>query len=111
MNNTTAVKTINKLTDSKLPYVGMHATISYVSDCYPYEVIEVSKSGKRISIRRLDTRAVNTDPGEDQKYEYYSNENFIVKKASLRKDGYWKLEKSSTVVTLGYAKKYIDPHF
>ena len=111
MNHTT-IEVTNKLSGTNLPYVGMHATISYGSDSYPYEVIEV-KTPKKIVVRSMDSKRIdkNGPYSEIQEYEYTSNPNGIEHVVSLRKDNKWKIEKSTTVVRLGYARMHRDPHF
>ena len=92
-------------------YVGQLATGRYVSDCYPFEVIEVSPSGKTIKIREM-----NAEPAEgydyfgNQVYNYTSNPNGSVRTVRLCKYG-WKELKGTMKVSLGNARKYQDPHF
>lgn len=47
-----------------MPKVGDKATLSLPSDCYPYEVVAVSKTGKTLQVRRLthDLKPTNSEP-------------------------------------------------
>ena len=106
-----AAITFGKLTEEKIPHVKMGATISFGSDSYPYEVIEVLTL-KKIKIRSMDYKRIDKNGlSENQKYEYISNPNGVEYIATLRKDGKWKIQNSSTTVSLGRAIRYIDPSF
>ena len=104
--------------DTIKPKVGMGATYVIGSDRYPYEIIEVSKSGKAIWIRSMSTKP-NADHGGiygRQSYDYFSNPNGKIIKATLRKNGKFIIE-GNTIrsrcgqIVIGYADYYQDPHF
>lgn len=95
--------------------VGEPATYGCGSDCYPFEVAEVSASGKTIKLRAMDYKVVSGS-GHDgsAKYEYFSNpENPISLKATLRKDGRYRRCGCTNYggVSVGHARAYYDPHF
>lgn len=90
--------------------VGTLATGSYWSDCYPFEVIKVTPSGKTITIRGLDSKVVkgSTHDGSAE-YEYTSNENARTYTVRLTKSGY--KTPCNMRVHFGFAREYRDPSF
>ena len=75
------------------------------TDTDPYEVLEISKSGKTAIVRPLNSTRSNQDdddfaPGGfcghtshgqyGQQWSFSSNEDNFTKKMSLRKDGFWR---------------------
>lgn len=92
------------------PLVGMGATISHWSDRTACTVIEVS--GKRITLQEdLDTRTDNNGMSESQSYSYAPDPNGRIFHATLRKDGVYRISKSTEIVTLGVRRKYHDYSF
>lgn len=95
------------------PVVGMGATGGYGSDCYPYTVVSVSKSGRQIELQRDEA----TYHGPPRKYGDTTKESdwtytpllqsnkYTVK---LNKRGQWK---GAGYVSLGHRKYYQDPSF
>lgn len=58
------------------PYVGMPATICYVSDRYAATVVYVSKTGSKVVVREdTATRTDNNGMSESQTYEYTPDPN------------------------------------
>lgn len=93
-----------------IPKVGDKATLIIGSDRYPYEVVEVSKSGLKINVRELKASpGENFDYYSNQKYIYTSNENAPIEKASMNLIGNYKLD--GMTLKIGYAIKYSDPCF
>ena len=90
--------------------IGTRATGRYASDCYPYEVVGMTQSGKTISIRRLDsTPTENYDYYSNQEHTFSSNENNPILKVRKGKLG-WKTP-DGLKVSFGGAREYRDPHF
>jgi hypothetical protein len=95
-----------------IPKIGMGATIQHWSDRTPCTIIYVSDSGKKIHLQydiyhRLDQNGMS----ELQKYIYKPDPSGQVVKASLRKDGRFRLVKSQTPVTIGIRNRYYDYSF
>lgn len=94
--------------------VGEPATYGIGSDCYPYEVVKVSESGKTIHLRALSYRVVEGSSFDGSaKYEYESNPDGSIMKATLRKDGRYRRVGCTNYggVFIGHARAYRDPHF
>lgn len=88
--------------------VGTLATGSYYSDCYPYEVIAITPSGKTVTIRRLDSEpAEGYDYFSNQVHTFTSNPNNEEIKVRLGKFG-WK-SSAGLRVSFGFAKEYRNP--
>jgi hypothetical protein len=97
-------------TEIKKIEVGTLATGSYWSDCYPFEVIKVSPSGKTITIRCLDTKLISgSDFDGTAEYEYMSNEHAATYTVRLIKRGY--RTPCNMRIAFGHARAYRDPHF
>lgn len=105
---------------TRKPEVGDGATESVGSDCYPYTVVKVSESGKTIwlqrdSFRRADSNGPFT---ESQSYVYERCPEAPLRKATLRKDGRYRMAGQSSsgsmrgcTVSVGHRRAYMDPHF
>lgn len=95
-----------------IPTVGMGATYIGFTDRHPFTVVGISKSGKRITLRRdTATRTDTNGMSEDQEYEYSPDESGEVLSASLRSDGSWRVVNGSSRIELGYRRKYHDYSF
>lgn len=88
--------------------VGMGATGSYWTDCYPYEVVRII-SDKTIEIRRLDSEMVEGTDWLDQEYNLFSNDTNPIERARKCKTG-WRTS-GGMKISLGYAREYRDPSF
>lgn len=96
---------------SATPEVGMGATMLGYSDRHAATVVEVL-SPKKIAIQQ-DT-AKRTDKNgmsESQEYEYSPNPNGSRITVTLRKDGRWRIEKDTMVVSIGHRDEYYDFSF
>lgn len=98
------------------PTIGMGATAGYGSDCYPFTVIEVSKSAKKIVVQ--SDSAVMAKDGEyfgQQKWVITRNENGGRQEFTLRKNGRWVTPGcdmwSTGNLVLGHRHRSEDPHF
>lgn len=96
-----------------MPQVDDPATYGIGSDSYGYTVVEVSKSGKTIHVRRD-----KTIPGEGHNYyghqvwQYFSNPHAQIQKFTLRKCGTYRETGSCCGwMTVGARRHYSDPHF
>jgi hypothetical protein len=94
------------------PIVGMGVTISWWSDCRPGTIIDITHKGNRLIIQE-DTaiRIDNNGMSESQEYIYEYNLNGSIYVGTLRKDGYYRIAKSSCAITLGYRRKFHDYSF
>ena len=95
-----------------IPEIGLGATVCLWSDRLPYTIIKVSKSGKTITLQadryhRLDSNGMS----EDQRYIYQPNINGDIIKASLRKNGVFRVSKTNCSVILGFRQRYYDYSF
>ncbi len=76
------------------PKVGTPATYGIGSDCYGYEVVSVSKSGRKITLKRAGSDGSHTV------------------EATLRKDGRFRpVGADHGTYTIGVAHEYRDPSF
>lgn len=87
--------------------VGMGATGSYWTDCYPFEVVRVV-SDKTVDVRELDVKIVGGD-WLDPVYELHQNQQNPVKRVRKTKYG-WKMADGMKVF-FGGARYYRDPSF
>ena len=97
-----------------IPKVGDLATYCIGSDRYPYEVVEVSKSGKTVTLRAMSYEIVEGSAFDGSaRYCYHRNPQGSTMKATLRKDGRYRQTGCSNYgsVAIGYADAYRDPHF
>jgi hypothetical protein len=102
----------NAISAEPHPVVGQGVTICLWSDCEPATIIEVSRSGKRITIQEDKwTRTDNNGMSELQDYDYEPNPDGTIHVASLRKDGTFRLAKSKTRVSLRGRRKFHDFSF
>jgi len=94
------------------PEIGEGATVSVGSDSYPYTIIDISDSGKTITLR--EDRVERTDRNgmsEIQEYNYFRDPNGKVVKATKRKNGSWKTTKDNCLVSIGIRRRYYDFSF
>ena len=84
-----------------LPAVGMGATLGVGSDRYPYTIIEVSASGKSITIQEDD--AIRMDKNgpytEMQTYSFAPNKNGGTYVARLNEHGRWRVGGPTDLMT------------
>jgi hypothetical protein len=91
--------------------VGMHATGSYHSDSYPFEVVKVPANGKVITICELDAKnAEGYDYYSNQVHTFKSNPHGATHTVRQHKNGDW-MTPDGMQVYFGSARKYDDPHF
>jgi len=97
--------------------VGMGATKSVGSDCYPYTVIKVQSNGNEIHAQRDNSiSAEGSDYYGTQIYTYTPNPDSEVEIFTLRKNGYF-VKKGRPLkyywdsLSLGGRKCYRDPSF
>lgn len=101
----------NNLLKTK-PEIGMGAIVACGSDCYPYTIIEINKTGTKIKIQEDNShRLPGFDYYSDQKYDYSPNPNGITHNISLRKDGVWRIVNSNQRISIGHRRRYEDPSF
>lgn len=91
------------------PFIGMGATICMGTDRLPATVIKISASGKQITLQ--EDNAIRKDKNgmsEVQSWLFTTNRNGETYRASLRKDGKYKLAQTDMMIKLGVRKKYFD---
>jgi hypothetical protein len=97
------------------PEVGMGATMLSWTDRKAATIIEVSKSGKRITIQPdKSTRTDSNGMSESQSYTYEPNPKAYAIEYSLRKNGRWvRVGDSMTGSSLlvGHREEYYDYSF
>lgn len=99
------------------PKVGMGATYGYGSDCYPATIIEVSPSGKRLTIQRDEVLVTSgSDQTGDKIYTLLEDPNGATIEYSLRKNNRWypvgqPIDHRSYGLTIGSRTYYQDPSF
>lgn len=96
------------------PSVGDGITFHAGSDSYPYTIIEVSASGKKITVQRdRSVRTDSNDYSEEQVWENTPDPEGRVEYLSYRKDGYFHSVGASMEWwnrwTMGRCR-YWDPH-
>lgn len=103
---------MNRLSEcvKSTPTVGVGATIFHYSDREPGTVVKVSPSGKTAWVQVDDAeRTDNNGMSEAQQWAFKPNTSAPVHKASLRKDGTWKLRgRTGSGVSFGSRSKYYD---
>jgi len=94
------------------PKEGMGATINRWSDRTPCTIIKLSPSGKAIWIQ--EDRSLRCDENgvsEDQDYLHLRDEDGLTYKATLRKDGSYRLVGQTQTVSIDVRAKYHDYAF
>lgn len=103
---------IGEHTTNPKPEVGMGATIFHYSDRSAATVVKVSASGKTVWLTAdTATRTDNNGMSESQSYTFTPNPDGVSFKASLRKNGTWKLANNGAGVALGRRSAYHDYSF
>jgi len=94
------------------PYIGMGVTINYHSDKDPGTIVDISPSGKTIYIQEDNAiRVDHNGMSEVQEYMYHPNPDGEITKATLRKNGEYRVSKSNNYITVGVRRKYYDYSF
>lgn len=98
------------------PRVGLPCTVGIGADAYAYTVSEVSKSGRRITIRRAKTRTVSgSDMTGNRRVISVDDENGTTREFSRRNNGSWHPvgsgKNSGYYLALGVYSEKRDPSF
>jgi hypothetical protein len=94
------------------PEVGMGVTICHWSDRTPATIISITSSGAIISLQEDSaTRTDSNGMSDSQEYMYQSDPNGAVYKATLRKDGTYRLKGGKQQIILGSRRKFHDFSF
>lgn len=94
------------------PDIGMGATINHWSDRTPVTIVNITHKGKRLTLREdKATRTDNNGMSDIQSYIYENDPNGSIWTATLRKDGTYRISKGSSLIVLGYRRKYHDYSF
>lgn len=95
-----------------VPCIGMGATICYLSDRVAATIVYISPTTKTIWAQEdKSIRTDNNGISESQDYIFELDSNGIIHKATLRKDGIYRVTKSRTRVIVGQRDTYKDPCF
>lgn len=101
--------------DNVRPEVGDGMTKVVGSDRYPFTVVKVSPSGRRIEVRADNALVKPARKSGIVEYEYTYDEDAPAYELSLRKNGRWVIigesARSGSHFVLGQRRKYLDPHF
>lgn len=93
-------------------YIGAGATIHHWSDRTAATVIQIFQNGKKIILQEdLAIRTDSNGMSESQSYDYQRDPTGSVYVATLRKDGRYRITKSTQVVSIGTRNKYHDYSF
>lgn len=94
--------------------VGDEVSYNFGSDSYPAEVIAVSKSGHKVTVRQLEVMVVNGDYTGPQDYVTMSDENGSVYNFTRRERGHYQMSGANyaRAPRLSHgARYYQDPSF
>ena len=92
--------------------VGGGATIQHWTDRTACTVIKISKSGKTVWMQEDHAKRVdNNGMSDQQEYEYSCDPNGKIYKATLRKDGCYRLTGTKNVIRFDVRRKYYDYSF
>jgi hypothetical protein len=98
------------MVSSKKPEIGMGATIQHWSDSTATTIIYITP--KRLILREDNAQRVDKNGmSESQEYVYSPNPEGKQWLATLRKDGSWRIAKSTQIVTLDVRRQYYDYSF
>jgi hypothetical protein len=93
-------------------YVGAGATINHWSDRTAATIIQILYDGRRLVIQEDKAiRMDNNGMSDSQEYLYEADPNGAIYVVTLRKDGRYKIMKSTQTVTVGVRNKYHDYSF
>ncbi len=115
------IRKIAQYKDNIKPIIGIGATYSIGSDCYPYTIVSINKSGKTIGLTG-DLYEANKNGAIP--FDYYANQDYVytsvpvtkdnVSYATLRKNGYFYFKGSGSkhgAIIIGHRRHYSDPSF
>lgn len=93
------------------PTIGMGATELCWSDRHPLTVIDISKTGKTITLQKDNAKRIDkSGMSESQNYEYSRNPNGVIYKARKNSKGQWKIIGGHRIL-LGKREEYFDFSF
>ena len=104
---------INELAvTNKVPTVGDGATIAYWSDRQAATIVEVSASGRKVTVRNDKATRVDSNGMSDaQRYEYETDPEGAVSVFSRRKDGQFREVNGTAKLLIGVRNHYHDFSF
>lgn len=92
-------------------YIGAAATVCIGSDSYPYTVIDITPSGKTVTVQEDDHNYMSGDSSiGTAEYKYTQNPNGRIMKFRYSKK-YKRWKNTSYRVYFGHRRFYQDPHF
>lgn len=93
------------------PEIGMGGTLVHWTDREPVTIIEISPSGKTITLQAdIATRLDKNGMSDSQSYSFERNPGGAKFKARKRKSGFWTTTGGERVM-LGHRSKYYDYSF
>jgi hypothetical protein len=96
------------------PTVGMGATLCYISDRYPYTIVEIINEKTIVAQRDNATVIKGSEYDGNAEYEYTPDVTGYRKVFTLRKNGKWiskdEQMRYGTPLSIGERRRYYDPH-
>ena len=116
MQTASLVNQIYSYSSNSMPTIGMGATILGWTDRHAATVVEVSKSGRAVTVQKdKATRTDNLGMSDCQSYSYSPNPEGSKQTFTLRKNGRWVHEGSAmgsgSTLSLGHRNHYYDYSF
>lgn len=94
-----------------IPVIGIGATELCWSDRHPYTIIDISPTGKTITIQRDIAKRIDKNGMSDtQEYSYERDTDGVIYKARKDKSGRWKILRGNRI-NIGEREKYYDYSF
>jgi len=103
---------MNQNSNSSEPEIGMGVTIQFHSDRTACTIIDISPSGHQLVLQEdKATRLDNNGFSESQEYSFKPDPDGRIFRATLRKDGRYRLAGGKETITLGIRDRYYDFSF
>jgi hypothetical protein len=94
------------------PEIGMGATICSWTDRHAFTVIDISPSGKTITLQQDDAKRIDKNGMSDtQEYEYTRDLNGPIEKARRNRQGGWQTIGGKNTVLIGKRAEHYDYSF
>jgi len=95
-----------------IPEVGMGCTECLYSDSHAGTISRISPSGKTVWFKRNIAKVVKGSCHDGSaEYEYSEDENAYETKATLRKNGQFRVSGTNSFLAIGHRREYYDPSF
>jgi len=99
--------------EKRMPKLGEGCTICFASDCAPATVVEISPSGKTVTVQRdhgIVTKRAKSY-GDEPEYRFEQDLEGPKTVFRLNKHGAYCAKGGHPRLFLGERRKYTDPHF